>query len=77
MPTHEERRWITLFKGAMLEFDRQRLRERISLANDAIKQCLARIDPYKRQPSPKMRSGECEQKFKSAGVFTLVGGADD
>jgi hypothetical protein len=31
----------------MLEFDPQRLRERISLANDAIKQCLARIDPCK------------------------------
>jgi hypothetical protein len=46
MPTHEERRWITLYKGAMLEFDRQRLRERISLANDAIKERLARLDPY-------------------------------
>jgi hypothetical protein len=29
----------------MLEFDPQRLRERISLANNAIKQRLARLDP--------------------------------
>jgi hypothetical protein len=45
MPTHEERRWISLYKGAMLEFDPRRLPERISLANGAIKQRLATLDP--------------------------------
>jgi hypothetical protein len=42
MPTDKDRSWTSLYKGAMLEFDPQRLRERISLANNAIKQRLAR-----------------------------------
>jgi hypothetical protein len=45
MPTDKDRNWTSLYKGAMLEFDPQRLRERISLANNAIKQRLARLDP--------------------------------
>jgi hypothetical protein len=47
MSKHKDTTWIALYKGAMLEFDPQRLREGISLANDAIKQCLARIEPCK------------------------------
>ncbi|SRR5581483_2456571 len=43
MPTDKDRRWTSLYKGAMLEFDPQRLRERISLANNAIKRRLARL----------------------------------
>jgi hypothetical protein len=42
MPTHEERRWISLYKGAMLEFDPRRLPERISLANGANKLRVAK-----------------------------------
>jgi hypothetical protein len=45
MPTHEERRWISLSKGAMPEIDPVDSAKRISLANGAIKQRLATLDP--------------------------------
>jgi hypothetical protein len=45
MPTDKDRSWASLYESAMLEFDPQRLRERISLAHNAIKQRLAQLDP--------------------------------
>jgi hypothetical protein len=45
MPPHEEIRGSGFYKRAMLEFDPRPLRERISLANGAIKQRLATLDP--------------------------------
>jgi hypothetical protein len=52
--------WIALYKGAMLECNPQRRRERITLANDAIKQCLKRIDPckdnHRLEPTPTVRA---------------------
>jgi hypothetical protein len=38
-------RWINLYKGVMLEFDRQKLPERISIAKGAIEERLARLGP--------------------------------
>ena len=56
MPTDKDRSWTSLYKDAMLEFDPQRLRERISLENNAIKQRLARQLHLERIIDPRSAS---------------------
>jgi hypothetical protein len=47
MPTDKDRTWTSLYKGAMLEFDPQRLRKRTSLANNAIKTTASEARPFR------------------------------
>jgi hypothetical protein len=72
MPTDKDRSWTSLYKGAMLEFDPQRLQERISLANNAIKHRLARLDPFDDNHGEKRDLPNASRNLRVIAFFALA-----
>jgi hypothetical protein len=65
-------RWINLYKGAMLEFDHQKLLERIAVAKGAIGERMAQLGLSANNQDERRKLANASRNLRVLRTFALI-----